>query len=70
MFAHGFGIGGAPAIIDADILPDCPTGLLQGLSESRQPGMSLRIVRRKGREDADAPHLLALLRARRERPAG
>src|SRR5215471_6763988 len=36
--------------------------------ERRDPGLSFRIVRARGHQHADAPHPLALLRARRERP--
>src|SRR6516162_3671595 len=69
MLAHRLGIARTPAIVDANILPDRPTRLLQGLCESRQPGVPFRIVRGIRREDADAPHRAGLLlRPRRERP--
>src|SRR5262249_2563069 len=68
ILAHGFGITGTPAIVDANILPDRPTRLLQGLCESRQPGVPFRIVRGIRREDAYAPHALTRLPACRERP--
>jgi hypothetical protein len=38
------------------------------LQESRVAGLKFRIVRHARHEHADAPHALALLRARRERP--
>src|SRR5262249_57911573 len=47
-----------------------PSELLQALQESVETGLRLWIARRRGHEDADAPHPLALLRARRERPRG
>jgi hypothetical protein len=42
--------------------------LLKPLQERRVPGPHIRVVRREGTDHPDAPHLLALLRARRERP--
>src|SRR5262249_6803473 len=38
--------------------------------ERCETGLKHRIVRGAGQEDADPPHALALLRARRERPRG
>src|SRR5262249_56331399 len=38
------------------------------LGERKEPGLSFRIVCREGHQHADAPHALALLRPRRERP--
>ena len=58
----------APAVIDADVLADGPTRLLETLRKRREAGLSFRIVRRKGHQHADAPHALARLRARSERP--
>ena len=68
VFAHSVGLVVAPSIVDADVLPDSPTQLLQALCKSRQAGVSFHIVRSEWREHADAPHPLGLLRARRERP--
>ncbi len=48
--------------------PIGPAQLLQPLQERRDAGLTFRIVRGAGHEHADAPHPLALLRARRERP--
>jgi hypothetical protein len=42
--------------------------LLQRLYERRVAGLSFRILRGRVHENADAPHPLDLLRARRERP--
>ena len=41
----------------------------QGLQERPNAGLPFRIVRRCEQEHANAPHPLALLRARRERPS-
>ena len=63
------GIARAPASIDAHVAAVGPAQLLQPLQERRDAG--LRIADRPRREldeHADAPHPLALLRARRERP--
>ena len=48
------------------VQPNC----CQPLQERREAGLTFRIVRGCGQEHADAPHPLALLRARRERPRG
>src|SRR5262249_6404246 len=40
------------------------------LRESGEPGLTFRIIGGEIHEHADAPHPLALLRARRERPCG
>jgi hypothetical protein len=69
VFAHVVSIAAAPAVIDTDVLADGPTRLLETLRKRHEAGLSFRVVRRKGRQHADAPHL-ALLRARRERPTG
>ncbi|MGB6560087.1 MAG: hypothetical protein WBE96_22145 [Pseudolabrys sp.] len=42
----------------------------QLLQERPHPGLKFRIVRGCGQEHADAPHPLALLRTRGERPRG
>src|SRR5262249_53514193 len=68
VFAHGVGLAVAPAIVDAEVLPNGPTQLLQALRKSRQTAVSFRIICSEWREHADAAHPLALLRARRERP--
>src|SRR5262249_40174649 len=60
----------APAIVDAEVLPNGPTQLLQALRKSRQTAVSFRIICSERREHADAAHPLALLRPRRERPGG
>src|SRR5262249_14830605 len=68
VLAHRVRLAVAPAIVDAEVLPDGPTQLLQALRKGRQTAMSFRIICSEWREHADAAHPLALLRARRERP--
>src|SRR5262245_56803149 len=41
---------------------------MQPLHKRHDPGLPFRIIRSEVHEHADAPHLLGLLRARRERP--
>jgi len=67
-FAHRFRPAVAPAIIEAEVLAHSPTPLLQRLGKRGEPRLTFRIVRSERREHADAPHPLALLRARRDRP--
>src|SRR5262249_33712009 len=69
-FAYAIGITRAPAIVDLHIPADCPAQLLQPLMESREARLSFRIIGGEIHEHADAPHPLALLRIRRERPRG
>src|SRR5262249_5343904 len=45
-----------------------PTQFLQPAQERRDAGSAFRIVRGGAHQHADAPHFLALLRARPERP--
>ena len=62
------GINRGPAGLNAHVLPDAPTRLLQSLQERPEAGLPYRIVRGCGQEHADPPHPLRLLRSRRERP--
>src|SRR5262249_16940003 len=62
------GIG--PAGIDPQVAALAPSQLAERLCQRGEPGLPLGIVRGDIREHADAPHPLALLRARRERPRG
>ena len=62
------GIGRGPAGVDPHVAADGPAQLRQPLQERPDAGLKFRIVRGCGQEHADAPHPLALLRARRERP--
>ena len=61
VFAHGVSPAVAPAIFDADVLPDDPTRVLQTLRERSQEGLTFRVVRGEWREHADAPHSVRLL---------
>jgi len=61
-------IASGPARVDANIGAVDPAQLLQSSQERRHAGLIYCIVRRRGQQHADAPHLLALLRARRKRP--
>src|SRR5262249_50878714 len=67
-FANAIGIASAPAVVDLHIPADGPAQLLQPLMESRKAHLTFRIIGGVIHEHADAPHALALLRARRERP--
>ena len=53
-----------PAILDPQVAPDGPARLLQPLQERCVAGLCDRSVCRECHEGADAPHTLALLRAR------
>ena len=66
--ANGVGIGRGPAGVDPHVAADGPAQQRQPLMERRDAGLKFRIVRGRGQEHADAPHALALLRARGERP--
>src|SRR5215475_5187012 len=56
-----------PAIVDPQVAPDGPAEFLQSLQERPDARLRLRIIRGQIHEHADAPHPLALLRARGER---
>src|SRR5262249_9304709 len=60
--------GRRKASVDADIAAFRPSTLFQPLPECRHAGLGFRTVLGARYEHADAPHSLALLRARRERP--
>src|SRR5262249_34029268 len=62
--------GRRKASVDADIAAFRPSTLFQPLPECREASLGFRIVLGERHEHADAPHSLALLRARRERPRG
>src|SRR5262245_18699817 len=68
VFAIVFRIGCGKAMINPHIAAVTPAQLLQPLLECRKALLVLLIVHGRGREHADAPHPLALLAARRERP--
>ena len=62
------GVARAPAAVDAHVATDRQSEFLKPLQERRVAGLRFRIIRRKGIEHTDAPHTLALLRTRAERP--
>ena len=68
VLAHGVGAARAPAIIDADVLADGPTRLLETLRKRCEAGLRFRIICRKPHQHADPPHALTLLRTRGQRP--
>src|SRR5262249_6858851 len=62
------GVGRGPTGVDSHIAAYAPARLLQSLQECAEAGLKFSIVRHCGQQHADAPHALALLRARSERP--
>jgi len=56
--------------VDAQALPLSPTPRLQTLQKGRRARLSFWIILRIVLQHCDPAHLLALLRARRERPNG
>src|SRR5262249_54146609 len=65
---NALGVAGAPANFDANIAALDPARLRQRLRERQDAGLLCWIVRRKGREHANAPHPIRLLRTCRQRP--
>src|SRR5262249_4015823 len=68
--AYVLGFAAAPTGVDAHIAADDPTRLRKCLLEGPDPGLKVRIVRSGRQQHADAPHALALLGLRNERPRG
>src|SRR5262249_17056072 len=68
--ANALGVAGAPANFDANIAALDPARLRQRLRERQDAGLLCWIVRRKGREHANAPHPIRLLCTCRQRPCG
>src|SRR5262249_41193260 len=66
--AEAIGTARSPSGLDLYIAADGPARLLQTLQKYSIARLSERIVGNKVMEDADAPHPLALLRARRKWP--
>src|SRR5215831_11678018 len=68
--ADAVGIARTPAVLDPHVAAVDPAQLVQSLLERGEACPDVRIVRVRSRpnEHPDAPHSLALLRARRERP--
>src|SRR5262245_25683633 len=67
MGADACGVSSAPSIIDTDAAAVVPAQLLQRLAESLEIVLLLNIFGERV-EHSDAPHALALLRPRHERP--
>ena len=68
MGAKAIGIACGPAGLDLHIAPDGPARLLQALQKYPVARLHYRIVGSKIMEHPHAPHSLALLRVRHERP--
>jgi len=66
--ATAIGVGRAPTVVDLQVATDGPAQLLQPLCQRSDAGRRFRVVGGQVHQCADPPHLLALLRARRERP--
>src|SRR6516164_7753963 len=60
----------SPTSVHPHVAAIAPTQVRKRLRERRVGKLPLRIVLVEPREHADAPHAVALLRPRRERPAG
>src|SRR5262249_28178532 len=67
---HQLHIRRRPASVDPDIAALRPAELLESLAERRDKGLSFRVALGICHQHVDPPHLLGLLRARRERPCG
>src|SRR3974377_568331 len=59
----------APAVVDAQVSTLAPAQFGERLQERGAAGTCLRIVRSEIHKYPDAPHLVGLLRTRRERPS-
>jgi hypothetical protein len=66
--AHAFRVGAGVAIIDPDVLTVSPAEFLQPVQKCRGARALFRIILGESHERANAPHPLALLPARRQRP--
>jgi hypothetical protein len=62
-------VASEPAIVNLDLAALGPTQLPERLPKRGNAGLSFRIAFRKIHQHANAPHPLALLRPRRERPS-
>src|SRR5437660_546816 len=69
MGAKTIGIAVTPTVVYLQVAADDPAQLLQPLHKRCTASPHLGVVRARVREHADAPHPLALLRARDERPS-
>src|SRR5262245_60063274 len=66
--SHQVHIVGGPTLVEFDVAAPRPSQPLQLLSQCANTGLPFGIGRKVGHPNPDAPHALALLRARRERP--
>jgi hypothetical protein len=66
--ANIVGFASGPARVDAHVAADAPARLRERLLERPEPSLKVGIVRGCGQQHANAPHPLALLRTRRQRP--
>ena len=60
----------AEPVVEPDVMALCPAEILQSLPEGRKIGLPNLVVLREAHNDADTPHSIALLGARRELPDG
>src|SRR5262249_43501624 len=68
VLAEAVEIARTPSVFDAHVATNCPAALLQPLRERGDLGQRIRIVRARAHKHANAPCVLSLLRAHRERP--
>jgi hypothetical protein len=61
------GIAGRPTFLDLEIGADLPPEFVEPVAKGGNPSLRFRVVRHAD-QHTDAPHPLALLRPRRERP--
>ena len=67
IFPRRIDVAIAPTIVDADILPDGPAQLRQGVNERVHAVLRFRIIGSPRGKYANAAHSLGLLRVRNER---
>src|SRR5215207_3557893 len=63
-----FGVVDLPPVINANVVPLDPTGLLEALAQCRREDLRFRIVFGQPHHDAYASYTFALLSARQYRP--
>src|SRR6516225_6672125 len=68
ILSHGICTRATPTVVDPHVAARSPPCFLQTLCERANTSVPFRIVSSQIDEHADAPHALALLRPRRERP--
>src|SRR5262249_12624151 len=68
--SHRLRIEPGPANFYPNILPVHPSELLKSLPEYRHVGLILRVALGSRHQDAEAPHPVSVVRARRERRRG